>query len=45
MHELRLQEGPIEVVVVPEAGARLHRLRAFGEDLLRTPDDPERSGP
>jgi aldose 1-epimerase len=33
--------GPIEVVVLPEAGARLHRLRAFGHDLLRTPDDPD----
>jgi aldose 1-epimerase len=30
----------IEAVVLPEAGARLHRLRAFGHDLLRTPDDP-----
>jgi len=30
----------IEVAVLPQAGARLHRLRAFGHDLLRTPDDP-----
>ena len=40
MHELRIGEGPLEAVVLPEAGARLHRLRAFGDDLLRTPDDP-----
>ena len=26
--------------MLPEAGARLHRIRAFGEDLLRTPADP-----
>lgn len=36
---LRLADGPIEVEVVPGIGARLHRLRAFGHDLLRTPDD------
>ena len=29
------------MVVLPEAGARIHRLRAFGHDLLRTPADPE----
>jgi aldose 1-epimerase len=39
--ELVLSDGPIEVAVLPEAGARLHRLRAFGHDLLRTPPDPE----
>lgn len=32
--------GPIELELLPEIGARLHRLRAFGRDLLRTPDDP-----
>jgi aldose 1-epimerase len=32
--------GHLEVEVLPEVGARLHRLRAFGHDLLRTPDDP-----
>lgn len=32
--------GPLEAVILPEAGARLHRLRAFGQDLLRTPADP-----
>ncbi|HEX6474275.1 MAG TPA: hypothetical protein VF114_04205, partial [Candidatus Limnocylindria bacterium] len=38
--ELHLGEGPLEAVLLPEAGARLHRLRAFGHDLLRTPADP-----
>ncbi|HEY7526799.1 MAG TPA: hypothetical protein VIA82_08210, partial [Candidatus Limnocylindria bacterium] len=40
MRELRLAAGPLEAVLLPEAGARLHRLRAFGHDLLRTPDRP-----
>lgn len=40
MRELRLVDGPLEVVVLPELGARLHRLRAFGQDVLRTPADP-----
>jgi aldose 1-epimerase len=31
--------GPLEVVVLADAGARLHRIRAFGLDLLRTPAD------
>jgi len=31
--------GDIEVEVLPRLGARLHRLRVFGHDLLRTPDD------
>jgi aldose 1-epimerase len=39
MDELRIADGPIEVVVLPRIGARLHRLRAFGHDLLRTPSD------
>jgi len=30
----------LEAIVLPEAGARLHRLRAFGHDLLRTPHEP-----
>lgn len=41
MNEVRLAGGEIEVIVLPEAGARIHRLRAFGHDLLRTPADPE----
>jgi aldose 1-epimerase len=40
MRELRFGDGAVEAVVLPEAGGRLHRLRAFGTDLLRTPDDP-----
>ena len=32
---------PIRVELLPGIGGRLHRLRAFGHDLLRTPDDPE----
>lgn len=32
--------GPIHVELLPDVGARLHRLRVFGHDLLRTPDDP-----
>ena len=27
----------IQVAVLPEFGARLHRLAVFGQDLLRTP--------
>jgi aldose 1-epimerase len=38
--QLRIAAGPLEVVVLPAVGARLHRLRAFGQDLLRTPADP-----
>jgi len=38
----RLTTGDLEVEVLPEVGARLHRLRAFGHDVLRTPDDPGR---
>jgi aldose 1-epimerase len=37
--ELRFSSEDIEAVVLPEVGARLHRLRAFGHDVLRTPDD------
>jgi aldose 1-epimerase len=33
-------DGEVEAVVLPEVGARLHRLRAFGHDVLRTPADP-----
>jgi aldose 1-epimerase len=36
---LTVADGPIEVELVPAVGARLHRLRVFGLDLLRTPDD------
>jgi aldose 1-epimerase len=37
---LTVAHGPIEVELLPDVGARLHRLRVFGHDLLRTPDDP-----
>jgi aldose 1-epimerase len=40
VRELHVGDGPLEAVLLPEAGARLHRLRAFGHDLLRTPPDP-----
>jgi aldose 1-epimerase len=36
---LTVADGPIEVELLPAVGARLHRLRVFGQDLLRTPDD------
>lgn len=40
MRELVVRSEAIEAVLLPEVGARLHRLRAFGVDLLRTPPDP-----
>jgi aldose 1-epimerase len=41
---LALRSDELEVVILPDAGARIHRIRAFGEDLLRTPDDPATHG-
>ncbi|HEX4898204.1 MAG TPA: hypothetical protein VFV53_07585 [Candidatus Limnocylindrales bacterium] len=38
---LPIRGGEIEVELLPGLGARLHRLRVFGVDLLRTPDDVE----
>jgi len=38
---VRLSGEAIEAVVLPEVGARLHRLRVFGHDLLRMPSDVE----
>ena len=38
--ELVLRSDTLDAVLLPELGGRLHRLRAFGTDLLRTPDDP-----
>ncbi len=32
-------DGAIELEIAPGLGARLHRLRAYGHDLLRTPPD------
>jgi len=40
MDEVMFSDGEVELVVLPEVGARLHRLRVFGHDLLRTPADP-----
>lgn len=37
----RLSNDTIEVEILPEVGGRLHRIRAFGHDLLRTPPDPQ----
>ena len=37
---MRVETDAISAELLPEVGARLHRLRAFGHDLLRTPDDP-----
>lgn len=41
MEIVGFSDGTVEVEVLPSVGARLHRLRAFGHDLLRTPADPE----
>ena len=40
LEELTWSSDVIEVTVLPAAGCRLHRVRAFGRDLLRTPDEP-----
>jgi aldose 1-epimerase len=40
MIEVPIGGDAVQVVVLPDAGARLHRIRAFGHDLLRAPDDP-----
>jgi aldose 1-epimerase len=37
----RLEGDGLEVELLPELGARLHRVRAFGHDLLRTPPTPD----
>jgi aldose 1-epimerase len=37
--ELEFARGAVEVLLLPELGARIHRLRAFGRDVLRTPVD------
>jgi len=36
---LVIENESIRVELLPSVGARLHRLRVFGLDLLRTPDD------
>ena len=35
----RLISGPLDVELLPDVGGRCHRVRAFGRDLLRVPDD------
>ena len=40
LHEIVLRSEEMEVVILPDVGGRIHRIRAFGQDLLRTPDDP-----
>lgn len=40
METLTIRSDDLEVALLPRAGARLHRLRAFGVDLLRSPADP-----
>lgn len=37
---LTLRSDELEVAILPAAGGRIHRIRAFGEGVLRTPDDP-----
>ena len=37
---VRLDGSDISLEVLPDIGARLHRLTVRGHDLLRTPDDP-----
>jgi aldose 1-epimerase len=37
--EVTFGGDPVELTVLPEVGARWHRLRAFGHDVLRTPRD------
>ncbi len=44
MREVRVESDALEAVLLPDVGARLHRLRAFGVDLLRTPPDPATHG-
>ncbi len=39
VEECSFTDGTVDVVVLPEVGARIHRVRAFGHDLLRTPQD------
>ena len=38
---LVLRSDELEVVLLPALGGRIHRLRAFGHDLLRTPVTPD----
>jgi aldose 1-epimerase len=40
IEEVSWSSDALQVTVLPEVGCRVHRLRAFDVDLLRTPDDP-----
>jgi aldose 1-epimerase len=40
LDEIVLRSEEMDVVILPDVGGRIHRIRAFGHDLLRTPDDP-----
>lgn len=40
--EVVQRSDSVELVLLPEAGGRIHRLRVDGVDVLRTPDDPAR---
>lgn len=40
LDEVRLSSDELELVLLPGVGGRLHRLRAFGHDVLRTPANP-----
>lgn len=39
MAPVRVASGELEAEILPGLGARLHRVRAFGHDVLRTPTD------
>jgi len=39
---VRFASDELEIEVLPRVGGRLHRLRAFGHDLLRTPGSLDR---
>ena len=38
--QVRLGDDQLEVVVLPELGGRLHRIRALDAEILWAPDDP-----
>ena len=40
MQPLRLVSEHVELELLPNLGGRIHRLRAFGVDVLRAPEDP-----
>jgi aldose 1-epimerase len=40
--ELCIRSDALEVTLLPELGGRIHRIRAFGADLLHAPDDAAR---